>query len=415
MVRLSPSRPLPTNTRFALCAALGLALLESCARHHVDDASRTYQPKVGQGEIVIGSSAALSGQSSFLGLQTVHGSLARIEEVNASGGVHGRKIKLISLDDGYEPARAVTNTQQLLVDNDVFALFDYVGTPTSTKIIDLTNRARVPTLGFFTGAEALRTPFRPFMFHVRDSYYAEAEAAIALFADQLKLSRIAVLYQEDAFGQAVLAGLQRAMKKRNLSAVAIDTYTRGTLDVERARDTIVKSGAEAVAMVGTYAPLAKYVKLSHDAGHHPWFHTVSFVGSEAFAKELVEKQHVDPAQYSHIVVTQVVPSPFADTFPAVREYRALAQKYFPADPPNYVALEGFLGATVLVHALEGAGPNPTRESFVAALERTQDLDLGIGHRLSYSPTKHTGLTGTYYSSLHDDAKFQLFDAAELSR
>ena len=168
-------------------------------------------------------------------------------------------------------------------------------------------------------------------------------------------------------------------------------------------------------MVGTYAPLAKYVKLSQDAGHRPWFHTVSFVGSEAFARELVEKQHIDPAQYSHIVVTQVVPSPFADTFPAVREYRALTQKYFPADPPNYVALEGFLSATVLVHALEEAGPNPTRESFVAALEQTHDLDLGIGHRLSYSSTKHAGLTGTYYSNLHADGKFQLFDAAELKR
>ena len=399
----------------ALGACLGLSSIIGCARHHVDDASQTHQPKVSPTEIVIGSSAALSGQSSFLGLQTVHGSLARIEAVNASGGVYGRKIKLISLDDGYEPARAVTNTQELLVDDNVFALFDYVGTPTSTKIIDLTNRARVPTLGFFTGAEALRTPFRPFMFHVRDSYYAEAEAAVALFADQLKFTRIAVLYQEDAFGQAVLAGLERAMKKRNLSAIAIDTYTRGSLDVERARDTIVKSGAEAVAMVGSYAPLAKYVKISHEAGHRPWFHTVSFVGSEAFARELIEKQHIDPTQYSHIVVTQVVPSPFADTFPAVREYRALAAKYFPGEPPNYVALEGFLSATVLVRALEGAGPNPTRESFVAALEKTHDLDLGIGHRLTYSPTKHTGLVGTYYSNLHDDGKFQLFDAAEARR
>ncbi|MBK7401949.1 MAG: ABC transporter substrate-binding protein [Myxococcales bacterium] len=276
----------------SLARALALGLVASaalsCAR-----APRTAQHDraigVHAGEIVIGSSAALTGQASFLGTQTIHGSLAKIQEVNAKGGIHGRKVRLVSLDDGYDPARAVTNTQQLLADEGVFALFDYVGTPTSVKIIDLTERAKVPALGFFTGAEPLRTPLRKWMFHVRDSYYSEAEGAVALLVDRLKFDKIAVLYQEDAFGQAVLAGLQLALKRRAMTPVAIETYARGTMDVERARDTLAKSGAEAIAMVGTYAPLAKFVKLTHDAGQHPWFHTVSFVGSEAFAKELVEK------------------------------------------------------------------------------------------------------------------------------
>lgn len=387
----------------------------ACAKHPGTGRLESRSPTLRADEIVLGSSAALSGHSQFLGQQTLHGSMARIQQVNEAGGIHGRKIRLVSLDDAYEPSRAITNAQQLLVEQDVFALFDFVGTPTSVKIIDLTNRARVPALGFFTGAEPLRKPLRPWMFHVRDSYYAETEAAIALFVDRMKFQKVAVLYQEDAFGQAVLAGLQIALKKRNLKATAIDTYVRGTLDVEKARDAIMAKGADAVAMVGTYSPLAKFVKICNDAGYRPWFHTVSFVGSEAFAKELVEKQHVDPADRKHIVVTQVVPSPFAETFPAVKEYRTQAAKYYPQDAPNYVALEGFLNATVLVRALKDAGPTPTRESFVAALEKLQEFDLGIGHKLSYSASSHEGLRGTYYSRLDDESRFQLFDAAEVTK
>jgi ABC-type branched-subunit amino acid transport system substrate-binding protein len=397
-----------------LVCLLALPSITACAKHPGANRVESRTPALRADEIVLGSSAALSGQSQFLGQQTLHGSLTRLQQVNESGGIHGRRIRVVSLDDAYEPAKAITNAQQLLVEEDVFALFDFVGTPTSVKIIELTSRAKVPALGFFTGAEPLRKPFRPWMFHVRDSYYAEAEAGIGLFVDRLKFRKIAVMYQEDAFGQAVLAGLQIALAKRNLKAVAIDTYVRGTLDVEKARDSIKASGADAVAMVGSYAPLAKFVKACQDANFRPWFHTVSFVGSEAFAKELVEKQGVDLAERAHIVVTQVVPSPFAETYPAVKEYRALAAKYFPHDPPNYVALEGFLNATVLVRALTNAGPSPTRETFVRALENLKELDIGIGHKLSYSGSSHEGLRGTYYSRLDRDARFQLFDAAEVT-
>ncbi len=364
---------------------------------------------VAPGEVVIGSSAALSGHAAFLGTQTVHGSLAKLRDVNDKGGIHGRKIRLVSLDDGYDPARAVTNTQQLLADEGVFALFDYVGTPTSVKIVDLTERARVPALGFFTGAEPLRTPHRRWMFHVRDSYYSEAEGAIQLLSDKLALQKIGVLYQEDAFGQAVLAGLQLALQRRGAKPVAVETYARGSMDVEKARDALVASGAEGICMVGTYAPLAKFVKIVHDAGAHPWFHTVSFVGSEAFGRELADKQKVDPAEHRKIVVTQVVPSPFADDLVGVREYRTLAKKYFPEDPPNYVALEGFLNAAVLVRALEAAGPELDRDRFVHALEHLEGIDLGIGRTLTYGPRQHAGLAGIYYSRLTSDGTFRLFD------
>jgi len=365
-------------------------------------------PGVTDTEILIGSSAALGGHASFLGTQTIHGSLAWINEVNANGGIHGRDIRLISYDDQYDPPKTVTNTQRLINQDKVFALFDFVGTPTSVKIIDIVHEAEIPALGFFTGAEALRTPYRPYMFHVRDSYYAEAEGAVAYFADKLGLKKIAVMYQEDAFGLAVLTGVQLALERRNMETVATATYIRGTMDVGEAVQSIVISGAEAVVMVGTYSPLAKFIKESHLRDFTPYFHTVSFVGSEAFGKEIVETQMVDSAQYEKIIVTQVVPSPFPNGMPGTEEYLRLMKKHYPNDRPNYVALEGFINAKVLVKVLRDAGRDLTRETFVNALESIRSYDVGIGKEISYSFLDHQGLEGIYYSKVSEDGTFRIF-------
>ncbi len=364
-------------------------------------------PGVTANEIIIGSSSALGGHAGFLGTQTIHGSLAYFNDVNEAGGIHGRKIRLISYDDQYDPPKTVTNTQRLINHDKVFALFDFVGTPTSVKIIDLVHDAKTPTLGFFTGAEALRTPYRPYMFHVRDSYYAEAEGAVSYFTDKLGLKRIAVMYQEDAFGLAVLTGIQLALERRNKETVATATYIRGTMDMDDAFQKIKASSAEAVIMVGTYSPLAKFIKISHDAGYTPYFHTVSFVGSEAFGKEIVE-QKINPALYSRIIVTQVVPSPFSNEMPGVREYQASVKKHYPNDKPNYVALEGYINARVLVHALKKAGRDLTRESFINTLESVNNYDVGIGKEISYSVLDHQGLEGIYYSKVTEDGTFRIF-------
>jgi|SRR5450631_1000513 len=359
-------------------------------------------------EIRLGSASALTGHASFLGTQLVHGSEAWFKEVNAKGGVHGRQIKLVSLDDGYEPMRTTTMTQRLLVDEEVFILFDYVGTPTSVKAAPLAKRARVPLFGLFTGAESLRAPVSPWIFHVRDSYYAEAEGAIALFVDHFKFKRIGVIYQQDAFGQAVLSGAQLALGRRKMEPVAAESFARGSMDIDRARDAMKQAQAEAVIMVGTYSPLAKIVKTSHDSGFEPWFHTVSFVGTEAYARELVETQKVAPDKCKRLIVTQVVPGPLSD-LPGVREYRELAKKYFPEDAPNYVALEGFLNAKVLTEALTRAGLGLDRDSLPKAIESIHDLDLGIGKRLNYGPSDHVGIKGIYYSRLDPQGHFDLMD------
>jgi len=390
-----------------LIVLTGAIFLSSCSVQEENKAP-VNTPGVTDNEIIIGSSSALGGHASVLGTETIHGSLAYINEINEQGGVHGRKIRLITYDDQYDPPKTVSNTQRLISKDKVFALFDYVGTPTSVKIIDIVHNAGIPALGFFTGAEALRTPYRPYMFHVRDSYYSEAEGAIAYFVDKLGLQKIAVMYQEDAFGLAVLTGVQMALERRNNETVATATYIRGTMDVEKAVKIIKSSGAEAVVMVGTYSPLAKFIKKSHDSGFSPYFHTVSFVGSEAFAREIIEGQKIDPAQYDRIIVTQVVPSPFSDELPGVKEYLQLINKHYPNDKPTFVALEGFINAKVLVKALQNTGRDLTRAKFIASLESMYNYDAGIGKGITYSKLDHSGLKGIYYSKVTKDGTFRIF-------
>ena len=186
-------------------------------------------PGISENSILIGSSSALDGHAAFLGSQYTLGSKAWFNEVNTSGGIHGRSIEFITYDDGYDPDRTVSNTNKLISDDKVFMLFDYVGTPTSVRIIDIVHDAGIPAFGFFTGAEALRTPYRPNIFHVRASYYDEAEGAVEHFVDHLGFSKIAVMYQNDAFGLAVLTGVQLALRKRNLEITATDTFVNGIL------------------------------------------------------------------------------------------------------------------------------------------------------------------------------------------
>ncbi|TNF99645.1 MAG: hypothetical protein EP297_05195 [Gammaproteobacteria bacterium] len=367
-----------------------------------------------ENEILLGSSSALSGHAGFLGTQYTHGSMSWFNEVNAAGGIHGRKIRLISYDDQYEPPQTVENTKKLINDDKVFILFGYVGTPTSVKIIDLVHEQQIPSFGFLTGAEPLRTPFRPYMFHVRASYYEEVEGALAYFVDKLGLNKIGVIYQDDAFGKAVLSGVQLAIwrrqqeKNRDLEIVAADTYVRGTMDVEPALESLKASGAEAVIMVGTYDPLAKFIKLSLANSFTPYFHTVSFIGSGAFA-EAIKKQEVSTQHYEKIIVTQVVPSPSSADFEIVDKYHTAHARHFPDDEPNYVALEGFVNAQILVEALKRAGPDLTRSQLIYTLENMKNVDIRLGKKLTYGEFDRSGLTGVYYSRLDlSSGKFEIF-------
>ena len=381
-----------------------LFLLAGCG---IDQAQTETSTGISDSTILLGSSNALSGHASFLGTQYNQGAQSLFKEVNESGGINGRKFRVIAYDDQYDPPQTVANTNKLINEDEVFMLFNYVGTPTSVEIIDDVQDARIPALGFMTGAEALRTPFRAFMFHLRASYYAEVEGAITYFIDHLGFDKIAVMYQDDAFGTAVLSGVQLALHRRGLEIVGTDTYVRGSMDVEGAAQTISESGADAVIIVGTYSPLAKFIKLSQDAGYSPFFHTVSFIGSEAFAQEIIT-QNINADAYERIIVTQVVPSPYGQELEGIIEYRRRLQKFFPDQSPNYASLEGYLNAKLLVEVLRSNTGIPTRESFVAAIEAQNQIDLGIGKSISFGRLDHMGLEDIYYSRLSRDGIFSVF-------
>ncbi|WP_167506033.1 ABC transporter substrate-binding protein [Desulfosediminicola flagellatus] len=362
--------------------------------------------------ILLGTSLAQSGHAGFLGTQYLHGAQAYFFAVNEDGGIWDRKIHIIAYDDQYEPIRTVTNTQQLIYTDNVFALFNYVGTPTSLAVRKIIESAKIPAFGFLTGAESLRQPFSSYLFHLRDSYNAEAEGAISYYVDILELKRIGVLYQDDEFGLSVLIGIQKALQKRGLQPVVTDTYPRGSLDLKESLDYIHQAELDVIMLVGTSGPLASFIKQTHQRNVYPHFGTVSFVGSADFAHEINVVHRVSHTQNEKIMITQVVPSPLSAHIKSVIEYLQISARYFPEDPPNYVALEGFLNAKVLTYALQQAGRNLTRSKLLTTLEQLHDFDIGIGKMLSFTETDHQGIKGIYYSYLSQYDRFEMFDPKE---
>lgn len=365
------------------------------------DEDRTYTSRtmgITHDKILVGSSLALGGHAGYLGTQTLHGAWAYLNHVNDNGGIHGRRIEVIAYDDGYDPPRCVTNTQKLIIQNKVFTLFCYVGTPTTVKILPLVEEAEIPVVGMFTGANALREPLNRYLINVRASYYQETGAAVKYLVEEMKLTKIAVFYQYDAYGFDGLKGTEIALRPFGLVPVATGTYIRGTLDVDEGLAKIMAAKAEAVVMIGTYEPCAKFIHLSEKKGFSPVFYNVSFVGADELARLLGQTDE-------KIIVTQVVPPPEMSTGDkelwGAREYVQLLQKYYPQDHPNFVSLEGYINAKVLVEGLKRAGRDLNREKFINAIESIQDLDLGIANLLSFSPSDHQGLERVYFTHLKD--------------
>jgi len=345
-------------------------------------------------QVLLGQSVALTGPAQQLGLDMQQGARLYFDAVNSRGGVHGRKIVLKTLDDGYEATRAVENTKKLIRDERVFALFGYVGTPTSAASMPIFTEAKVPFVGPFTGAESLRNPVNPLIFNVRASYYDETEA-IVQHLTAMSVDRIAVFYQNDAYGQAGLAGVERALKKRNLPIVAKGTVERNTVDVKKAVAEIDKASPQAVIMISAYKSCAAYIKETKAAGQNPTFWNVSFVGSKALAKELDKEGR-------GVQISQVVPFPWDSSVPVVKEYqRAMAEA---KAEPGFGTLEGYIAAKVMVEGLRRAGRNLTREGFVRAMEGIQDVDVG-GFKVNYGPGNRSGSRFVDLTIISKDQKF----------
>lgn len=350
-------------------------------------------------EIVIGSSLALGGHAGYLGTQMIQGALSYLSDINRQGGVHGRHIRLVAMDDGYNPAQCLYNTQQLILDKKVFALFCYVGTPTTVRIIPLINEAGIPLVGMFTGAQRLRQPPNPFLINIRASYYQETQAAVDLIVKQKGLTRVAVFYQYDEYGFDGLRGTEIALKRYDLVPVAKGSYIRGTLDVEAGLAQIVQSDAQAVVMIGTYDSCARFIQLARQQNFTPLFHNVSFVGSKELARRL-------GPDGEGVIVTQVVPPPSIDPavedLPGVEEYIRLLNQYYPDTRPSFVGLEGYINAEILVEGLERAGRNLTRQSFIQAIKSVNNYDLGIKNRLSFGPKDNQGLDQVYFTVIRNE-------------
>ena len=346
--------------------------------------------------ITIGQSAALSGPASELGSEMRTGALAYFNYVNQRGGVNGRKIVLKTLDDGYEADRAAANTKKLLDEERVFLLFGYVGTPTSNASLPIFNAKKVPFVGPFTGAESLRNPVNRYIFNVRASYFQETEVIVDQLARQ-GLTRIAVFYQNDAYGQAGLTGTERAMQKYKLQILATGTVERNSVDVAKAVQTIAKAEPQAVVMISAYKSCAAFIKAMKKAGANPQFINVSFVGSKALANELGPEGR-------GVGISQVVPFPWNAGVPVVNEYQKLLKASTGKDEYSFTSLEGFIAAKVLVEGLRRAGPQLTREGFVSAMETLRDYDIGEFY-VTYTPTDHSGSRFIELTVIGRDGKF----------
>ena len=330
--------------------------------------------------VTIGQSAALSGPAQELGNEMRLGAQTYFNLVNQAGGVFGRQIKLVSLDDGYEPDRAVANTKKLISEDKVFALFGYVGTPTSNAALPIFTEAKVPFFGAFTGAESLRNPLNRYIFNIRASYFDETEKIIEQVTS-VGGKNIAVFYQDDAYGKAGLAGVERALAKRSLKITSTGTIERNTVKVEAAVASLVPKQPDAIVMISAYKSIAAFVKAAKKAGYTGQFHNVSFVGSRALADELAAQGH-------GVAISQVVPFPFTPSLPIVAEYQK-ALKASGSSQPSFTSLEGFIAARVFVEGLKRAGKDLTREKLITALESMNNVDIG-GFNINFSPKSHNG-------------------------
>ncbi|GGC58350.1 ABC transporter substrate-binding protein [Undibacterium terreum] len=326
------------------------------------------------------------------------GAKAYFDQVNSQGGVFGRKIEIRTMDDKYEADLAAANTKKLVDSDEVFALFGYVGTPTSNAALPIFTQAKVPFFAPFTGAQSLREPFNRQIFNIRGSYFDETEHLVERLV-RTGMKNISVFYQNDAYGKAGLAGVERALKKMNVQMVDTATVERNSVDVGKAVSKLLPKRPDVIIQISAYASCAAFIKEMRKSGYTGQFYNVSFVGSQALADALGND---GPG----IVISQVVPFPWHGAVPVVSEYTKVMQKAGVKDL-NFSSLEGFLAAKVFVEGLKRSGRNLTREKLISSLEsiNPSNFDVG-GFDVGFSPTNHNGSKYVDMTMITKDAKFR---------
>jgi len=345
-------------------------------------------PGVTDNSILIGSCSALDGPAHVLGRQTVLGASAYLHMINDEGGVFGRKIQLQAFDDSYDPDKAPACFKRMTKEG-VFALGFFVGTPTAKVYVPLAQEEKIPVVGLFTGAQLLYEPLKHYVINVRASYYDETREQVDKLWD-VNVHKVGVIYQDDAFGKAVLDGVKLALQRHNSTPTGLGTFARNSLDIDAGLKDVMAARPQAVVVVGPYAPVAAIVKKAHAVGWRPQFLTVSFVGTEEFIKEA-------GADADGTIITQVMPPYDRTDYPTVALYRNSLAKYSPGEPPSFISFEGFVDAMVVVEGLKKTGKDLTRERFISAIESIHDMNFGLGPRLilNYSATDHKGFDNVY--------------------
>lgn len=352
---------------------------------------------VSKDKIIFGQVAALKGPAQALGQGMREGIFAAFEEANRVGGIDGRKLELISVDDGYEPEKTIEATKKIISEDKVFAIIGAVGTPTSKAGQPIATSAKVPFIGAFTGAEFLRNPYNRYVVNIRSSYFQETEAWIDHLTKDLGIKRIAILYQDDAFGLAGLEGVQKAMAKRNMSLVSSGTFKRNTTAIKSALLDIVKGNPQAIVTVGPYKPIAAFIKLARQLKIDAAFVAISFVGSDSLAEEL-------GSHGGGVIISQVVPFPWDTSLPIVASYTTAIKAVNANAKPGFVSLEGYLVGRFLVEALKRIPGEPSREALLDVVAKAP-FDLG-GVKLSFGPSNNQGSDQVYFTILQSDGSFK---------
>ena len=363
-------------------------------------------PGVFDNRVIFGQSAAFTGPARQLGIGMRLGIEAAFHEVNANGGLFGRRLLLESMDDAYETDFSLDNTRRLIEQEQVFALVGAVGTPTSQVAHPLAQAAGVPFVAPFTGAEFLRDPSLDVVLNVRASYYQETEEMVARLTEDLGITRIAVLYQDDAYGKTGLRGAEQALQRRELELVASGSYPRNTIAVKSATLNIAAAEPDAVIMIGAYAPVARSIELLRrdiDA----IYLTVSFVGSNALAEEMGEDGE-------GIYVTQVVPLPDDADIPLVAHYHEALAEYDDSAEPGFVSLEGYLAGRVAIEGMQRCGKDLNRECFLSVLTDGAPIDFD-GIELQYGPGDNQGSNTVFLTVIDVDGQYRQVEKIEDTR
>lgn len=379
----------PFNVSLALALAACVALPSLRAENGVTES-----------EVSVGQTAVFTGPASALGLGMKAGLDAAIAEANAAGGVAGRKIKLVAKDDGYEPDKAIANAKELIATDKVFLLIAGVGTPTANAVLSICDENAVPFVGAFTGAGTLRSPFKKQVVNVRASYNQEMEALAKLLVDERKLTKIACFYQNDGYGQAGLSGITAALKQRGMELAATGTYERNTTAVKTGLLDVRKGEPEAVVMVGAYKACAEFIRLARKLGMKDTLYcNISFVGTKALVQELGEDAE-------GTIISQVVPYPYGDSLPVLKDYAAALKKHQPGQEPDWVSLEGYIVGRFFTDLLAKTGKDLTRAGLLETIQKQRNFDIG-GFALAFGPEDHQGSDTVYLTRVKDGKVVEL--------